>query len=74
MGMTPYQLTPREFEILEHLTHGECDKTIGVHLGIATWTVKDHCFNLCQKMHVTSRLQAVVKAFREGLVTVETKS
>ncbi|HEY3247215.1 MAG TPA: response regulator transcription factor [bacterium] len=64
--LTP--LTPREVEILQHVTGGLANKEIGQRLGISERTVKNHLSNIMEKLHVNSRTQAAVYALRTGLV------
>jgi DNA-binding NarL/FixJ family response regulator len=54
-------LSPRENEVLELLASGFIYKEIGDKLSIGTETVRTHVKNICQKMHVRSRLEAVAK-------------
>jgi len=54
-------LSPREREVLELLAEGFIYKEIGDKLNIATATVRTYVKNICQKMHVRSRLEAVAK-------------
>lgn len=54
-------LTPREVEVLELLSGGYIYKEIGEQLGISPETVRTHVKNICEKMHVRSRLEAVGK-------------
>jgi DNA-binding NarL/FixJ family response regulator len=54
-------LSPREHEVLELLASGFIYKEIGDKLSIGTETVRTHVKNICQKMHVRSRLEAVAK-------------
>ena len=54
-------LSPRESEVLELLSGGYIYKEIGEKLGISPETVRTHVKNICEKMHVRSRLEAVGK-------------
>lgn len=54
-------LSPRESEVLDLLALGFIYKEIGSKLNIGTETVRTHVKNICQKMHVRSRLEAVAK-------------
>jgi DNA-binding NarL/FixJ family response regulator len=54
-------LSPREREVLELLAEGLIYKEIGDKLNIGTATVRTYVKNICQKMHVRSRLEAVAK-------------
>lgn len=62
------RLTPREREVLEHLAEGRTHLQIAPELGISPDTVQTHIRNLLGKLAVSSRLEAVVKALRLGLV------
>ncbi|MEC5398558.1 response regulator transcription factor [Uliginosibacterium sp. H1] len=63
------KLTPRELDVLGRLAHGESNKDIARRLGVALGTVKAHVKAILEKLHATSRTQAVVIAARRGLVT-----
>ncbi|MDB6053114.1 MAG: Two component transcriptional regulator, LuxR family [Verrucomicrobiales bacterium] len=54
-------LSPREKEVLELLALGLIYKEIGDKLNIGTETVRTYVKNICQKMHVRSRLEAVAR-------------
>jgi DNA-binding NarL/FixJ family response regulator len=54
-------LSPREREVLDLLASGYIYKEIGDKLGIGTETVRTYVKNICEKMHVRSRLEAVAK-------------
>jgi len=54
-------LSPREGEVLDLLAEGLIYKEIGDKLNIGTATVRTYVKNICQKMHVRSRLEAVAK-------------
>ncbi len=54
-------LSPREREVLDLLAQGFIYKEIGDKLNIGTATVRTYVKNICQKMHVRSRLEAVAK-------------
>ena len=57
-------LTPREEEILLHLSRGLLYKEIGDHLGIKIDTVGSHVKNIYRKLHVRTRTEAVIKYLR----------
>ncbi|EEF63123.1 response regulator [Pedosphaera parvula] len=64
IGSSPREaenLSPREQEVLELLALGFIYKEIGDKLNIGTETVRTYVKNICQKMHVRSRLEAVAK-------------
>jgi DNA-binding NarL/FixJ family response regulator len=54
-------ISPREREVLDLLSEGFIYKEIGDKLNIGAETVRSHVKNICQKMHVRSRLEAVAK-------------
>ena len=54
-------LSPREREVLDLLSMGFIYKEIGSKLNIGSETVRTYVKNICQKMHVRSRLEAVAK-------------
>src|SRR5580704_10445778 len=54
-------LSPREREVLDLLAMGFIYKEIGSKLNIGSETVRTYVKNICQKMHVRSRLEAVAK-------------
>lgn len=55
------ELSPREREVLDLLALGYIYKEIGDKLKISPETVRTHVKNICEKMHVRSRLEAVGK-------------
>jgi DNA-binding NarL/FixJ family response regulator len=59
-------LSPREREVLELLASGFIYKEIGDKLNIGTETVRTYVKNICQKMHVRSRVEAVAKHMQES--------
>ncbi len=63
-----FQLSAREKEILELLSRGDEYKDIAGKLFISANTVKKHCINIYQKLHVNSRAQALRIAYTKGLI------
>ncbi|MDR7520024.1 MAG: response regulator transcription factor [Armatimonadota bacterium] len=55
------RLTPREQEILEHLSRGQGDKEIAQRLGISAWTVHGHLRSIFGKLQVHTRTEAAVR-------------
>jgi DNA-binding NarL/FixJ family response regulator len=66
MGRVP--LTERECEVLKHLVMGKSNTEIAKELIVSVHTAKAHVCSILQKMCVNDRVQAAVKAVREGLV------
>jgi len=62
-----YKLTPREMDILRHITLGKSNKDIAASLGIVDGTVKLHVRAVLKKLNVQSRVQAAVLAISENL-------
>jgi DNA-binding NarL/FixJ family response regulator len=56
-------LTNREREILELLSSGKYYKEIAAELHISIETVKSHCHNIYEKLHVSSRTEALNKYY-----------
>jgi two-component system, NarL family, response regulator DegU len=63
-------LTRRECEVLQLMTDGKSNRSIGESLFISEKTVKNHVSNILQKMNVNDRTQAVVEAIKNGWVMV----
>ena len=61
-------LTEREFEVLRHLVDGKSNTEIAKELIVSVHTAKAHVCSILQKMCVNDRVQAAVKAVKEGLV------
>jgi DNA-binding NarL/FixJ family response regulator len=64
------QLTARERQVLQALAEGLSDKEIAERLSLSHQTARNHMLNILGKLGVHSRLQALVVAVRQGLVTV----
>lgn len=63
-----FMLTEREKEILQLLSQGLEYKEIGQQIFISPNTVKKHCINIYQKLHVNSKAQALRIAYKKGLL------
>ncbi len=59
-------LTPREQEILYHITRGLTNKEISTATNLAVDTVKTHLRNIFRKLGVKNRTQAISKAIKMG--------
>ena len=64
----PYQLTPKEKEVLTSLSKGNSYKLIAAHLDISIDTVRSHIRKIYEKLQVHSQTEAVSKAINEKLV------
>ena len=63
-----FQLSEKEKEILQLLSQGLEYKEIGLKMSISPNTVKKHCINIYQKLHVNSKAQALRIAYTRGLI------
>lgn len=55
-------LTERERDVLRLLLEGASNREIAHHLVLSVNTVKRHVYNLCGKLGVQSRSQAIIRA------------
>jgi LuxR family maltose regulon positive regulatory protein len=62
-------LTAREREVLRLLVEGASNREIAEHLVLSVNTVKKHVYNICGKLGVQSRAQAIAKARTLDLLT-----
>ena len=65
------RLTEREMEVLGLVAEGLNNREIGVRLFISENTVKNHIRNILEKLHLHSRMEAVVYAVREKLLEIK---
>ena len=61
-------LTPREVEVLRLLAEGMNNGEVAEHLFLSEATVKTHVARILAKLGLRDRVQAVVAAYRSGLV------
>lgn len=67
-GSNKIDLTNREGEILQWLVNGLSYKEVALHLNISTNTVHSHIRRIFNKLEVTSKSQAILKAVKENVV------
>ena len=64
------RLTEREMEVLRLVAKGLNNRDIAKELFISGNTVKNHVRNILEKLHLHSRMEAVVYAVREKLLEI----
>lgn len=64
----PIYLTPREREVLLWCAYGKTSWEIGQIIGCKEVTVNFHVGNILSKFAVTTRVMAVIKAIRYGML------
>lgn len=67
--MATPELTEREFEVLRLLAQGKSNQEIAKALNVVEGTVKFHLNKILSKLGVSDRTQAVIAAFRRGIVS-----
>ena len=67
-------LTQREMDILKLVTRGLSNAEIGNELFLSVRTVQGHLGSIFSKLGVSSRTEAVVRALKDGWVTLEDAS
>ena len=65
------RLTERELDVLRLVAQGITNREIAEQLYIAENTVKNHVRNILEKLHLHSRMEAVLYAVREKLFELE---
>jgi DNA-binding NarL/FixJ family response regulator len=63
-------LTPRELEILRLIADGEGNKSIAYLLEISEHTVKFHITSIFEKLHVSSRTEAIKAGIQRGMISI----
>jgi DNA-binding NarL/FixJ family response regulator len=61
-------LTTREVQVLHAVVDGKTNQEIGLSLGISEKTVEKHLEGVFHKLEVASRVEAAVRAVREGWI------
>jgi len=63
-------LSDREVDVLRMISAGKSNKEIAVALFVAESTVKTHVASIYEKLRVTDRTEAVVRAIQRGIIRV----
>ena len=66
-----FHLSPRQIDVLRLLGDGLSNKQIGRVLGISSQTVKQHIQCVLEELGAANRLQAVVFAYRRGILAFD---
>lgn len=61
-------LTQRELNVMSYLAQGLTNEEISEQLNISVHTVKAHLESIYEKLSVTNRVQAAIKAVVLGLI------
>lgn len=65
----PEALTPTEMRVMSLLGKGKSNKEIAYELKCSVKTVKNHLNSIFNKLGVTNRTEAVVKAIEKGIIS-----
>lgn len=65
-------LTPRQAEVLQHLSAGGTTKQMALLMGVEPATVRNHVRDLLKRLGAHSRLEAVIRAHELGLTETGT--
>ena len=63
-------LSARELEVLRLIADGFANKQIAARLGISEHTVKFHVASVFEKLHASTRAEAVLMGARRGMIVV----
>ena len=63
-------LTPREWEILQHLAQGQSNSDIAAQLSLSKATVQNYVSNIYAKLGIETRAEAMLYAMRNKLVDI----
>lgn len=69
-SMPAPKLTDRELEVLRLVAQGKSNREIAGDLFISENTVKNHVRNILEKLHLHTRMEAVMYAVREKLLEI----
>jgi PAS domain S-box-containing protein len=68
LSSTPLRLTARELEVLRSLSKGRSTRAIANELNISVATVKNHIKHILTKLDVHTRLEAIRRADKAGVI------
>ena len=64
-------LTPREEEVLSHLSNGYTQLDIAKNLGVSKRTIQKHLTNIYEKMDTASQAELVKRAIELGIIAAD---
>ncbi len=64
-------LTPRQVSVLKLVAEGDVNKEIAIKLHLKEQTIKNYIAEICRRLDVPNRTQAVVKGLLFGIITLE---
>jgi len=67
----PEHFSERELEVLKLAAKGMSNKEIAAELSLSVRTVQSHLGNIFDKLGVSSRTEAVLRALKEGWISLE---
>jgi DNA-binding NarL/FixJ family response regulator len=70
---SPETLTQTEMKVMTLLGKGKSNKEIASELNCSVKTVKNHLNSIFNKLGVTNRTEAVIKAIERGLISTESQ-
>jgi DNA-binding CsgD family transcriptional regulator len=70
-GASEHRLSPRQLACPKLVAAGKTTLEIGVELGISNRTVEQYVAEACRRLGVRTRIEAVVKTVRLGLISDE---
>jgi two-component system, NarL family, response regulator LiaR len=70
----PEHFSERELEVLKLAAKGMSNKEIAAELSLSVRTVQSHLGNIFAKLGVSSRTEAVLRALKEGWISLENVS
>ncbi len=67
----PYDLTPREIEIIHYLSQGYSTKELASKIGIEVNSIESHKERIKEKLGVKTVIQIVTTAIKKGIIDLE---
>ncbi len=68
----PYDLTPREVEIIHYLAQGYSTKELAFKIGIEVNSIESHKERIKEKLNVKTVVQIVTTSIKKGIINLDT--